>query len=328
MTNILGVAIGLCLLYLLMSVLGSYLNEAIAAAFAMRAEFLQLGLQRMLQEGTTELKDKNGEVFKLAECLRDHPLIQSLSRSAQSKPTYIPDHAFVAAMEAILAEKLGAAPNFADILAKLPPDSSLAKTLGALIRGIEGDAAQCRAAVATWFNEAMDRVGGWYKRRSQLILFSVGVVVAVVLNADSLNVATKLWSDASLRDQITLVASDVLRSPLSVNPPANPPAANDSAELEKQLDEGLAGLKKTSAQLNVLPIGWDPETRKHWSPSAWQTEWRGWLMAICGWLLTALAASLGAPFWFDLLGKAINMRLAGATPQPSPPPTTLQRNPA
>ena len=324
MTNILGVAIGLCLLYLLMSVLGSYLNEAIAAAFAMRAEFLQLGLQRMLQAETTPLKDKNGDVFNLVQCIRDHPLIQSLSRSAQSKPTYIPDHAFVAAMEAILAEKLGAAPNFAGIWAKLPPDSSLARSLGALIRGIEGDPVQCRAAIATWFNEAMDRVGGWYKRRSQLILFSVGVVVAVVLNADSLNVATKLWSDASLRDQITLVASDVLRSPLN----ANPPAAKDPASMEKQLDEGLAGLKKTSAQLNVLPIGWDRETRSHWNPSAWQTEWSVWLMAICGWLLTALAASLGAPFWFDLLGKAINMRLAGATPQPSPPPTTLQRNSA
>jgi len=205
----------------------------------------------------------------------------------------------------------------------LPPDSNLAGSLGALLSGMEGDPVQCRAAVATWFNEAMDRVGGWYKRWSQLILFAVGLVVAVVLNADSLNVATRLWSDASLRDQMTLVASDVLRSP----PPSNSSTGQDSAAVAKQFDAGLAGLRQTSVQLNSLPIGWDKETRAYWNLSAWQTEWTGWLMAICGWLLTALAASLGAPFWFDLLGKAINMRMAGATPQPSPPTTTLQKNP-
>ncbi len=313
MTNVLGVAIGLCLLYLLMSILGSYLNEAIAAVFGLRAEFLQLGLQRMLQADAPLLKDKNGNAFDLVQSIRDHPLIQSLSQSSQKQPTYIPDHSFVAVLEAVLAEKLGAEPNFASILAKLPAGSPLSKSLEALLRGIENDSVQCRAAVATWFNEAMDRVGGWYKRWSQVILFAVGIVVAVVLNADSLNVATRLWSDSALRDQIALVATDVLRSP----PTAIPSSAQDSAALVKQLDSGLAGLRQTSAQLYTLPIGWDPRTRSHWAPSAWQNEWSVWLMSICGWLITALAVSLGAPFWFDLLGKAINMRMAGATPQPA-----------
>ncbi len=326
MTNFIGVAIGLCLLFLLMSILGSYLNEAIAAAFGLRAEFLQLGLQRMLQAEAQALKDKNGNIFNLVVSIRDHPLIQSLSQSAKKKPTYIPDHTFVSAMESVLAEKLGTEADFGHILAKLPGDSALAQSLSAVFRGIENDPVQCRAAVATWFNEAMDRVGGWYKRWSQVILFAVGVVVAVVLNADSLNVATRLWSDSSLRDQITLVASDVLHSPPAA-PIATPPGApSDSAALAKQFNDGLAGLRQASAQLNTLPIGWDRKTRSHWSPSAWQTEWSFWLMAICGWLLTAVAASLGAPFWFDLLGKAINMRMAGNTPQPSPPPSTLKRN--
>jgi hypothetical protein len=324
MTNIIGVAIGLCLLFLLMSILGSYLNEAIAAAFGLRAAFLELGLQRMLQAETLALKDKNGNAFNLVESIRAHPLILSLSQSAQKKPTYIPDHTFVAAMESVLAEKLGADPNFGQILAKLPVDSILAQSLSAVIRGLENDPIQCRAAVATWFNEAMDRVGGWYKRWSQVILFAVGVVVAVVLNADSLHVATRLWSDSTLRDQISVVASGVLRpaSPLSTTS-GTPPG---SAALVSQFNDGLNGIRQTSVQLNTLPIGWDSETRRHWSPSAWQTEWSFWLMAICGWLSTAVAAALGAPFWFDLLGKAINMRMAGPAPQQSPPPLPLKRN--
>ncbi len=33
-----------------------------------------------------------------------------------------------------------------------------------------------------------------------------------------------------------------------------------------------------------------------------------------GWLITALAGMLGAPFWFDLLGKVISIRNAGPKP--------------
>ena len=37
---------------------------------------------------------------------------------------------------------------------------------------------------------------------------------------------------------------------------------------------------------------------------------RKWL----GFLITAFAISLGAPFWFDLLNKFINLRVSGAKP--------------
>jgi hypothetical protein len=33
-----------------------------------------------------------------------------------------------------------------------------------------------------------------------------------------------------------------------------------------------------------------------------------------GWILTAVAASLGAPFWFDTLNKFMNVRSVGASP--------------
>jgi hypothetical protein len=37
-----------------------------------------------------------------------------------------------------------------------------------------------------------------------------------------------------------------------------------------------------------------------------------------GWLLTIVAASLGAPFWFDLLNKFINIRSTGKAPEEDP----------
>ena len=34
-----------------------------------------------------------------------------------------------------------------------------------------------------------------------------------------------------------------------------------------------------------------------------------------GWLMTAFAVTLGAPFWFDLLGKIVALRAAGNPPK-------------
>lgn len=72
-----------------------------------------------------------------------------------------------------------------------------------------------------------------------------------------------------------------------------------------------------------LPIGWasldDPQRR--WPGANFSGE-GGWWDQIywhgLGWLLTALALSLGAPFWFDLLNKFIVIRSAVKPHEKSP----------
>ncbi len=57
-----------------------------------------------------------------------------------------------------------------------------------------------------------------------------------------------------------------------------------------------------------LPIGWDRNNPKLVPPlSSWE-DIGGWLLKIFGWLITAVAISLGAPFWFDLLNKFMVVR--------------------
>lgn len=59
-----------------------------------------------------------------------------------------------------------------------------------------------------------------------------------------------------------------------------------------------------------------------------------WSIALAGWLLTALGVTLGAPFWFDMLGKLMKVRSSGVKPVegneapaagtgPAPAPSTL-----
>jgi hypothetical protein len=73
----------------------------------------------------------------------------------------------------------------------------------------------------------------------------------------------------------------------------------DADALYAQVEEQL---RKTS-----LPIGWDEPPWKH--------DWKQLLLSILGCLLTALAGSLGAPFWFDLLKKVANLRGSGPKPE-------------
>jgi hypothetical protein len=78
-----------------------------------------------------------------------------------------------------------------------------------------------------------------------------------------------------------------------------------------------------------LPIGW----KKNNAPLSWFTKpksvipgyfaahktwsWGNMIVYILGILMTAVSLSFGAPFWFDLLLKAINIRRAGVKPPSS-----------
>ena len=42
-----------------------------------------------------------------------------------------------------------------------------------------------------------------------------------------------------------------------------------------------------------------------------------WGRALGGWLITFLALSLGAPFWFDALGKIAGLRATGPPAKPA-----------
>ena len=54
--------------------------------------------------------------------------------------------------------------------------------------------------------------------------------------------------------------------------------------------------------LESFPLGWE-------GVSDWGVG--GWITHALGWLFTAAAVSLGAPFWFDLLSRVARLRGTG-----------------
>ncbi len=176
------------------------------------------------------------------------------------------------------------------------------------------------------FDSTMDRAAGWYKVKAQRLAFVLGLLVAVVLNVDSLHVAQVLWRDEALRERIVAAAESYYTSEagqrqldaLCRAEVAGEAVAPDAAEEASALDDaGWRAVKECTRReieqaLNLvdeagLPIGW--------------TGWEGarpvgqpgqnMRVAPLGMLITALALSLGASFWFDLLGKFMKVRMTG-----------------
>jgi hypothetical protein len=179
------------------------------------------------------------------------------------------------------------------------------RALTTLLEQAEGDVAKFQTSAEQWFDDSMERVSGWYRRRVQVALLVIGTVVVLLLNVDTVQIARHLWSDEAVRNAV--VAS------------ANAEAADQRAQ-----PDDIAEIAKTINDLEELaiPLGWsvaDDPTPETANPQrlVWPwDDWKWFLAKLLGLVLTVAALSLGAPFWFDLLGKVARLRATGV-----PPPT-------
>jgi hypothetical protein len=193
-------------------------------------------------------------------------------------------------------------PVFADITnaIQLLPDSNIRDILLAQVNASQGDVEKFRNGLAVWFDHSMDRVSGIYKRRIKWISLVVGILTAVILNADTVNVAQALWSDESLRAEIAAVATNFATQSASDKSTTTDPAATTQT------------LTALQANLHPFPLGWNYMPSSATGPEhgwIWQ-----WISRIVGLSITAIAISLGAPFWFDLLTKFVSIRSTGKKP--------------
>jgi hypothetical protein len=301
-SGILDVAIGIVFVYLLVSLIVTAANELIAALFKMRGRVLWQGICNLLPAGKGKLN--------IARQVYAHPLIAGLSQSAL--PSYIPSRTFTLTLLDVVSGGTGQIAKAKQLPAKIDllPEN-LRRPLHLLLSESEDDLERFKTNIEVWFNDSMDRVSGIYKRKVHYALFFLGFVLAVALNVDTIVLANRLSHDSALRAALVSNAEAAARRPAPPN----------SAAEGQSISQQEAALATTIQQLNQLslPIGWagtDPDLSPSFATLGW---WGGLLDAVrrhfVGWMLTALAATLGAPFWFDLLNRFINIRSAGKAPE-------------
>lgn len=170
------------------------------------------------------------------------------------------------------------------------------------------DLQKAHALIETWFNDTMDRISAWYKQKTQLITVLFAIMVTAVTGADTIQITKSLVKDPSVRNAIVANAQNAIKNMPELSgletgkaAPGGEKLTENDAAREKA---GREALEKSVNELKGLglKLGWQGE------PSD------GWFSKVTGLLITAFAASLGAPFWFDLLNRFMSIRAVGKSP--------------
>lgn len=339
-SDVLEVAIGLVFIYLLLSLIATSAREGLEGLLKTRSKGLEAGL--------IELFDARNQP-QLLQQFYAHPLINALYRGdyappqnltaasppagagyakmrkavVRNLPSYIPASSFALA---VLDMAAGDAPSSPP--GSSPPGSTLTmaelQAAVATLPGSFGDAMrlaartcqsldEVRTYLEDWFNAAMDRVSGVYRRYTQGILLVFSVAVCILLNVNTLVIAQALSQSQALRAAVAADAEGASKNNDFVNAITNDATASNAINTQVGQIERVQG----------LPIGWGADalsrmqrlthierlclSRECFVFPGWQAA-LGVLELVAGWLITAFAIMLGAPFWFDVLNKIMVVR--------------------
>jgi hypothetical protein len=232
----------------------------------------------------------------------------------RSLPSYISSRSFADAVLGLVIPDASGQTNMGEIQAsidRLPASmASMKASLQSLVMNAGGDVTKFRTSVEHWYDDHMDRVSGWYKRRTAWITLGAGVILVLLLNINAVTIGRALYSDSAARTAVSTVATQ-----------GNPcPAAAGNLQdclsrVEKQVsDAAQAG----------LPLGWGVVSACDAQKCGWleqhgittpgdSSPWQV-ILALIGFLATIVALTPGAQFWFGLVVKLNSLRSSGPPP--------------
>lgn len=297
-SQILDVLIGVVFIYCLVSVICTAVKEGLESLLKTRASYLEYGIRELLHD-----TDGKG----LAKDFFQHPLIFSLFSGDYTAgklkkpgvftkgndwPSYIPAANFAKALLDLAAhgaDPKGAAISGSSRIADLNVmranvirlnNHAIQRVLLSAIDSAQGNLDQAQKNIEQWYDSGMERVSGWYTRSTRKMIFCISLTVTIALNINTLTLVHYLYVNDTARSMIAAEAQHA--------------SADISYASAKTQLEGFA-----------LPIGWSDESLANFnnkSKPAIVYE------LIFGWLMTAFAGTLGAPFWFDMLNKVVAIR--------------------
>lgn len=246
--EMLGSIVSLILLFLFFSLLCSAATEMVAAALKMRALNLRHALSIALQDQSRP---------DLVDDFYHHPLTQT--QINRDLPSYINPSLFVETLlDLLLPSTQRHNMTMEWIRGEIKAttsDSDINRILLILCDRCDGSIASFKQEIEYWFEASMQRATGWYKRKIQLLLFLVAVLITTSANLNTLEITNQLLSHTTSVTASKAVALPFLQGSM--------------------IPEGSIGFY------------------------------------LIGWLLSALALSLGAPFWFDALKRISEIRYTG-----------------
>jgi uncharacterized protein YukE len=191
---------------------------------------------------------------------------------------------------------------------KLPPSvvgnmATLARRAQMKAKSTEEGVNILRREIEQSFNNSMERASGVYKRNAKGVALLIGFAIAIIANADTFHIASRLSKDSAIRTAIVNNAGEIVQRN----------STNTQQDLKRLRDETDQVLSTTS-----LPIGWNKINLEQQLGNIQKpVSFTKYLTMAAGWFISGMAISMGAPFWFDLLSKVVNVRNSGKKPAAS-----------
>jgi hypothetical protein len=336
--HILQVLICLAIIYFLFSTLASIIFEWYSFKTQKRGRMLQESIHKLLNDA---LNQNYGATFYA------HPGIDRLKSSNHSYPHYISSSTFADAVIDIIGQqsddikfdvtfknnsfnidKIELRENrLPDVYAKFVAGvnkmkySPFKKLLTSFYEKTN-NYQDLKKVIAAWFDDYMERVSGWYKLRTKRALFWIGLLIALLFNLDSIRLVKVLNQDSELRKNL-IVAFAQLKNNQTIN--FSPIDSNTAPETKNLYYDFLLRsqflkdstdakyLQRTDSLIAItedlsIPVGYHSDFKKQ----LFNGYGFYWLIGI---LFSAFALSFGAPFWFDVLVKLVNIRRSGIKPK-------------
>lgn len=303
---IFDLAVGIVFVFLLTSLICSQISDKISLWLRWRAKDLEAGLRSfVVGENHKDLVAKlyDNELIK-SLVPQDRAFTQFLKKTPLRRLVYpganpfgIPAKTFVLAMlDSVLpgAQGKDTVDQMLDRVATLPDDSPLKSSLTSILKTANDNLDTARKNIEDWYDATMYRTTVIYQRNMWGLSLLLGLIIAIFLNVDTIAVGTNLWHDSALRTAVASVAAQyaVDGKPEEANAKIN----SLNLPIGWQVAAAPAGAPAIFGRA-IAPIDWT--TR----PPELPVGFWAYVSKLVGWLITAIAAAQGAPFWFDLLRK-------------------------
>ena len=272
----LDTAVGLVFLLFVLATAASSLLELGNRLVSKRARDLESAIGSLLSG------DKPGNpqfATALGQFMQTSVYAAASTSSGRSGPAYLSAKSFADAALELTARTGPDTPPVPDLLRE---------RIATLLDEASEDVLELRAGLERWFDEAMGRVSDAYKKQATYLLGVIGFALAVATNASLPAVAGRLWAGPVTRESVVAAASTVGQP--------GAPGVLDQVATTVQAIPALA-----------IPVGWGMGV------DAGDAGW--WSAHLLGWLLTAVLVMVGAPYWFELLGRLVSFRSGGQPPR-------------
>lgn len=295
LSQVLEVALGLALVYYLMGLVVSWMSKFVMDTFETRGRTLEGYLKRIVGNKSLGQLVSMPQIRSLAP-VRYQGWLGFFSRSfklVEKRVEKIPVSNLLDAFFDLAQFDLAASGDeLVETINKLPPSEGKTELLRLINSGVT-QVADLRAKMALWFEGLMEQASEMFKALARRYVVLFALLLTLVLGVDSIDLFNQLWTSPDMRAIASVKAQAYI----------------DQYGYDADTGPLLADLEELT-----IRIGWSSVLKNAPPRDSFVDFSKFWLLKATGMLLTTMAVSQGAPFWYDVLRKMSEAKAPGSNP--------------